>query len=243
MHVPARSTRRRHAAADRAGPDRPAARPAVPRASELTGTQASVLATVARRGPLRHQRAGRARGHQPDDALPDRRQAGAGRPAAPPPRPGRRAGGPRRAHRRPAPSCNRRQRAERTRLLGERLAALPGPPHAAAGCWPRCRPWKRWPTSSRDAPQWTTAGHMSPATAAPPDLRRAGQPQLPALVRRPVGLAGRHLDADDRPVLAGPGAHRLRHRDRAGRRAADAADAAARARTPAWSRTGWTSAG
>ena len=63
-------------------------------------------------------------------------------------------------------------------------------------------------------------------------LRTRPSPRLrfptTAATRRPGDLAGRHLDADDRPVVAGADAHALGHDARRDRRAADAAGAAAR---------------
>src|SRR5947207_1820499 len=52
--------------------------------------------------------------------------------------------------------------------------------------------------------------------------------ELPPLLRRPGDLDDRHLDADDRPGVARAQADALEHRARRGRRATDAARAAAR---------------
>ena len=202
------------------------------RGGELTRTQPSVLATVARLGPLRLSELAEIEGVNPTMLS---RMVGkleeAGLLHRPPSRTRRAARVDHTDGRRAAPA----PAPERTQLFAERLAGLPGA--RAASCSPRCPRWRRWPTQlaepAADRPVATAAdgGELAGGDrhAAPADLRRTGQPQLPALVRRPGRLAGRHLDADGRAVLAGAAADRLGHRDRAGRRPADAAGAAARA--------------
>ncbi len=190
------------------------------RGRELTRTQSSVLATVGRRGPLRLSELAESEGLNPtmlSRIVAKLEQAGL-------------------LHRSPDPDdgraarvelttegieLNRRQRAERTQLLTDRLAALPGSRAAELlAALPALesladeladpRAASRRPTSRDRSSQRRRGRAMSPATmvAAADTLRRQtfaalANPQLPALVRRPVGLAGRHLDADDRPVLAG----------------------------------------
>jgi DNA-binding MarR family transcriptional regulator len=100
------------------------------RGQELTGTQASVLGTVARRGPLRISELAAREGINPtmlsrivgklEQALLLQRR--------PDPEDGRAA---RVQVTEAGAELNRRQRAQRTRVLGDRLATL-SPPHAAA---------------------------------------------------------------------------------------------------------------
>ena len=133
-----------------------------------------------------------------------------------------------------------RQRAERTRLLADRLATLPTAARARP-CWPRCRPSKRSPPArSPRAPVGPPLIGTLPA--ARPSPRWPTRTTGCWFAGQSVSLAGTWMQmiAQSWLVLeltcSGTAIG-------AGRRAADAADAAARARTPASSRTGWTSAG
>src|SRR5207248_1892455 len=89
------------------------------------------------------------------------------------------------------------------------------------------------PASSRIAPPThvpDTAASRRPAPAV--HLRLAPPPRLPHLVVRAAGVAGRHLDAERRPGLAGTGPDRLAravgHRHRAAVPAGAAAGPAGR---------------
>ena len=201
----------------------------------LTRTQLSVLGTVARLKAVGVRRTGRHRRAEPDHAV-----AGA---SASWRRPGWWRGRPRRPTGGPC-GCGPRAagRALQLRLRGAAQPAVRRPAGRAAGaatrlnCWPRCRRWRRWPNSSplHRAPSRPAQVRPGPrGDVASPELSRqtfavAGQPQLPPVLQRPGDLAGRHLDADRGPVLAGAAADRLGHRARPGGRAADAAGAAAR---------------
>ncbi len=95
------------------------------RGRELTGTQSSVLATVARRGPLRISELAECEGINPtmlSRIVAKLEQAGLLR-RTPDPEDGRAA---RVELTDTGTELNRRQRAERTQLLTQRLAALPG---------------------------------------------------------------------------------------------------------------------
>ena len=132
-------------------------------------------------------------------------------------------------------------RRERTDAVNEALEGLPR--RRTGACWSRrCRRSRAWRSSSgtgvhdarvvrrsrmTPAPRIWRAWRASARAGRRRHLRRPLGPQLPALLRRPGDLADRHLDADDRAVVAGA---ELTHSGTAlgGRRAADAAGAAAR---------------
>ena len=194
------------------------------RGHTLTGTQASVLATAARLGPVRITELAEIEGINPtmmsrivgkleDAGLLHRRADPDDRRAAlvEPTTAGR--------------ELQRHVREERTRLLAEQARRAPG--RARRRRARRTAP----PRSARHgAPQPHT--RRTPLDHAlrrpPPGVLVAGQPELPPLHPRPGRLARGHLDADDRPVLAGARAHRLGRRARRRHRPPDPADAAAR---------------
>ena len=212
--------------------------------SELTPTQTSVLFTIVRLGAARPRRGGGDREREPDDALADHRAAvrrGADQPRG---EPGR---SPRGARAGDAGGKRMRERIhrERTAALGahvesldeeqrealwaalpvlEELAEqLPGP-HGSNG-----RQRSSAGSAGRQGQQTSKAGgdDAAPDRRRQDDVRGARDPELPPLHLRPGDLAGRHVDADGRAVVAGADADGLgddaRHRDRA----ADAAGAAA----------------
>ena len=94
----------------------------------------------------------------------------------------------------------KRLRTERNAYLQQRLAALSagGPRDAGGG-------HRRADHAGRDGPA-RDHRHDEHLRLAPP------VPELPALLRRAGGVAGRHVDADRGPGLAGAAAHRQQHR-------------------------------
>ena len=209
------------------------------RGRTLTGTQASVLATAARLGPVRITELAEIEGINPtmlsrivgkleDAGLLHRRPDPDDRRAAlvEPTDAGR--------------ELQRRVREERTRLLAEHLADLPdGLRRRSARRTARPR-GARHGASHRTTPEGPRLTTL--AGVGRQSVLVAGQPELPPLHPRPGRLARGHLDADDRPVLAGAGAHRLgdraRHRHRRSRRCRRCCSARTRASSP----TAWTSA-
>ena len=146
-----------------------------------------------------------------------------------------------RSTRRCSPACRRpgRCRADRAASATRTIAAPPGsgpptpgaagradPPRADRGAerarWTGCDEDERRLDRASAAGARGAGRGAARATAVtrvvarrPPHLRRALRSQLPPLLRRPGDLAGRHLDADDRPGVAGAHAHALEHRARA----------------------------
>ena len=155
-------------------------------------------------------RARRDRARQPDDALPHRRPARRG--AADQPR-GRR--------RRPARRARRGDRGRRRAARAHPRAAQREPrrtPRRAARrrrcrrCSQRCPALEALAEGlRRDAPGPSRVSAREPRSDRAPHVRGAREPELPALVRGPGHLAGRHLDADDRAGLARLHAERIGH--------------------------------
>ena len=137
------------------------------------------------------------------------------------------------------PTAKGRRRYEQIRECTHRCGR---PRHRRAD---RCRAAPRWPPrspcSSRSRRRFGTAARDHGRNRAAHVLGTCGS-QLPPLLHRPGDLADRHLDADDGPGLARAPAHRVGNRPGIRRRPADAAGAAARARTADWWPTASTSA-
>ena len=104
----------------------------------------------------------------------------------------------------PATRLAERMRRERTDAVNAALAGLLGAPTGGRSSR-RSRRSRRSPTQLRDRRAMTRvvrAGRTTFAALAVPNYRR--------YYRRPGGLADRHLDADDRPVVAGAARSRTR---------------------------------
>ena len=113
--------------------------------------------------------------------------------------------GARRASPTPVASCSRAAALARTRSSP---GASPSSPTPSARCSPRALPLLE---RLQDDARMSLRG----------DVQVAARPQLPAVLLRPADLAVRHLDADDRPRLAGAAPlAQQRLRDRARHRAA-----------------------
>ena len=157
-------------------------------------------------------RAGRSRGHQPDDALAGgvrprrRRVARAHERSRRSPRRRRRldTGRPP-ARRADPPGAHRRAQRRARRIARGRPATI----ETALGAFERLARSSR--SGARDARDPRRPRH----------LRLPVGPELPPLLRRPGDLADRDLDADDGPVVARPHADPLRRRPRRDHRAAD----------------------
>ncbi len=194
----------------------------------LTPTELSILATISRRGSLRLTELAEIERVNPTMLS---RIAGPARRGPPDQPRGRR--------RRPAGRAGRGHgRRPRPARAHPRPAHAPASPPTSTNCptttYRRCaqrsRPSRRWPracaATRRARPQ---ASAREPRSNRAPHVRSAREPELPALVRGPGHLARRHVDADDRPGLAGLHADRLGHAARPRRRAADGARADPRA--------------
>ena len=139
--------------------------------------------------PADAERAGRPRAGQAPDRHPHARLPRARGPGRAHPRSGRRPQLPgQRQRRRAASGCA--LRARKDAYLARRMRELPPTRSRRSSAPPRCS---------------NACGRMSRVEHRPaPLLRLPRGPQLPALLRRPGGLAHRQLDADGRGDLADP---------------------------------------